>query len=315
MIIHDRFGRTVKNLRISVTPACNLNCIYCHREGLYSLYHCIKGDASRRPLTPDEIKAIVKTLVKYGIREVKLTGGEPLLRRDITEIIRKIREIKEIKDISLVTNGHFLNDRALELKESGLDRVNVSLPALDPEKYSFITGYKRSDGVDRVINGIKRAIEVGLDPVKINVVVLRDINSGELDRFINLGEELGAVIQFIELQDPNGFKSDFFKKYYYSLSELENKLSRKAKKIYVREMHNRKRFMLDNGVEVEVVRPMFNRDFCMHCNRIRLTYFGEFKPCLMRDDNHVPINGSFSDPGEIEKAFLKAVKIREPYFS
>ena len=203
---------------------------------------------------------------------------------------------------------------ALDLKKSGLDRVNVSLPVLDPEKYSFITGYKGKDGVNKVIDGIKQAINVGLNPVKINVVVLNGINNDELNKFIDLGYRLGAVIQFIELQDPNGFSSEFFKKYYYPLNKLENELSKIAEKIYVREMHNRKRYMLSNGVEVEVVRPMFNRDFCMHCNRIRLTHFGEFKPCLMRDDNHVAINGSLRDIEEIEKAFIEAVKRREPYF-
>lgn len=314
MIIHDRYGRPVRNLRISVTPACNLNCIYCHREGIYSFYHCIKGSTNKRLLTPSEIKTIVEILVKYGVREVKLTGGEPLLRKDITEIISKIREIKEIEDVSLVTNGHFLGEMALDLKKSGLDRVNVSLPALDPEKYSFITGYKGGDGVSKVIDGIKKAISVGLNPVKINVVVLKGINHNEINKFIELGYKLGAVIQFIELQDPNGFNSEFFRKYYYPLDKLERDLSKVAEHIYIREMHNRKRYMLSNGVEVEVVRPMFNRDFCMHCNRIRLTHFGEFKPCLMRDDNHVKINGSFSNIEEIEKAFIEAVKRREPYF-
>jgi len=312
--VFDRYGRPIKNLRISVTSACNLNCIYCHKEGLHSFYHCLKEDTKKRLLSPDEIKKVVKITTKYGIREVKLTGGEPLLRRDISDIIRKISEIKEIKDISLVTNGHLLATYAYDLKQSGLNRINISLPSLNPNKYSFVTRYPGRDGVQKVLESIRKAAEVGFDPVKIKVDVLRGINSNEIGDFLSIARNIGAVIQFIELQDPNGFSSSFFRQYFYPLETLEKELEKEASKVIVREMHQRKRFIMADGVEVEVVRPMFNHDFCMHCTRIRVTDSGEFKPCLMRDDNHVDFSMYLNDASKIENAFIEAVLRRCPYF-
>ena len=314
MLLHDRFGRYIKNLRISVTPLCNLNCFYCHREGIYSFYHCIKEKRTKRLLSADEIKKVVRVTTEFGIREVKLTGGEPLLREDILTIIERIREIRQIIDISLVTNGHFLENLAYKLKESGLDRINVSLPSLNSEKYSFITGYTKKDGVDKVLKGIKNAVEAGLKPVKINIVVLKGINDNEISDYIDLANKVNASVQFIELQDPNGFNSKFFSKYFYPLKDLETQLEKDAEKVIVREMHHRKRFII-NGTEIEIVRPMFNREFCMHCTRIRITAEGEFKPCLMRDDNHIDFSAYIDNENMLRQKFLEAVLRREPYFS
>ncbi len=314
MQIFDRYGRPIKNLRVMVTSACNLNCIYCHREGVYPIYHCFKNDVGRRLLSPDEIKKVVEITVKHGVRQVKLTGGEPLLRRDIVDIVRKISEIREIEDISLVTNGHFLANYVYDLKDNGLDRVNVSLPTLNPDKYSFITRYPKKDGVQKVLGNIKKAIEAELNPVKINVVILRGINNDEINDFIDVARDIGAVVQFIELQDPNGYNSSFFKQYFYPLESLEKELEKEASRVIVREMHHRKRFIMEDGVEIEVVRPMFNSNFCAHCTRMRVTDTGEFKPCLMRDDNHVDFSMYLNDPEKIEQAFIKAVIRRAPYF-
>jgi len=316
MIIHDRFGRPVKNLRISVTSNCNLNCFYCHREGVYSFYHCYKELQRARELSPNEIARIVKIAVSFGVNSVKLTGGEPLIRRDILEIVKNISEIKEIRDLSLVTNGLLLESYAYNLKTSGLNRINVSLPTLNPEKYTWITGYKKKDGVEKIIRGIKKALEADLNPVKVNMVVLRGVNDDEIPKLIDFARETGAVLQLIELQDPNGFNSSFFKKYFYPLKQLEEKLEKEAKKVIIRDFQYRKRLFLDD-VEIEIVRPMFNSNFCKYCKRLRVTSIGEFKPCLMRDDNHVDFSSYLNKPNEEEnlrKLFIEAVRRREPFF-
>ncbi len=302
-MIYDRFSRPITGLRISITDRCNLNCFYCHREGI--------THTDKIELTPEEIARVVKVGAKYGVTKVKLTGGEPLLRRDVIEIVSNISLIEGIKDISMTTNGILLDKYAEKLKEAGLNRVNISLDTLDPEKYRKITG---GGDIRKVLSGIDAAIDVGLRPVKINVVVMKGVNEEEIFDIIKKFSIKGVVIQLIEMVNTN---NEFFEKYFCDLGNIEEEIRKKAKRIKIRRlMHNRRKYLFENA-EVEFVRPMHNTEFCMHCTRLRVTSDGKFKPCLMRDDNLVDfIHAMRSNASnkEIEKLFLKTVELREPYF-
>ena len=316
MVLFDRFGRPIYDLRIAVTAECNLDCIFCHREGIWSesFYKCFKRPGATQYLTPEVIQKVVKVAADFGVKSVKITGGEPLLRPDIVEIIDRISAINSIKDLSMVTNGLLLRFFAKKIKKAGLKRINVSLHSLNEETYKRVTRSKSKDNIRNIIEGIEIAKDSGLNPVKVNVLILKGYNEKEINDFLKFGAELGVVLQFIELQEPNGYQSEFFRDHFYSLESLEKQLEKEASKIIVREMQHRRRYILPSGLEVELVRPMFNPDFCAHCTRLRVTATGEFKPCLMRDDNHVPFLDVISNEEALKERFLEAVKRREPFF-
>ncbi|MEX0569217.1 MAG: GTP 3',8-cyclase MoaA [Candidatus Njordarchaeota archaeon] len=305
MIIYDRFGRPIKNLRVILTSKCNYNCIFCHSEGYY---HC--GKNAGNELGVEDVRKIARVARDVGVRQVKITGGEPLIVEEIYDIVRVFREM-EYKDISLVTNGSLLSERAYLLKEVGLSRINVSLPSLNEERYDYITGTRNM--LRCVIDGIKAAIDAKIFPVKINVVLLKDINSDEWKEFIKFAEEKGVYVQFIEYH-TNKVESEGFKKFYFPITDIEKYLEENAIKREIREMHARKRYTLESGVEVELVRPMFNPTFCANCTRIRATPTG-WKPCLMREDI-VPYTNDLKENNldGLKRKLLLAIKKREPYF-
>jgi len=291
MTLKDPYNRPVSNLRISLTPACNLSCVYCHKEGEKS-----PGDQ----MSAEEIAEVLRVAAKFDIRSVKFTGGEPLLRSDLIEIIRSVPRGMES---SLTTNGTFLAEYASALKDAGLRRVNVSLDSLNHETYKKITGI---DSLSDVLAGIDAALEAELTPVKLNMVVLEGVNDDEIDNFLSyVRNNRNLVLQLIELMHFNDCT------YHGDLNELEDSLASRSKQIITRRMHHRKKYCLD-GAEVEVVRPLHNTEFCAFCNRLRVTSDGKLKPCLLRTDNHIDIRGK--QGAELEALFEKAVSLREPYY-
>ena len=291
MTLRDPYNRPVSNLRVSLTPKCNLSCIYCHKEGEQS---------PKDQLSVEEIAEILRVAAKFEIRSVKFTGGEPLLRKDLLEIILSVPDGMES---SLTTNGTLLADLAFRLKEAGLRRVNVSLDSLDPETYKKITGIDR---LSDVLKGITAAVDAGLTPVKLNMVVLEGINDTEIDDFLAyVRGNRNLVLQLIELMHFNDCN------YHGDLQGLEDTLASRSKQIITRRMHHRKKYCLD-GAEVEVVRPLHNTEFCAFCNRLRVTSDGKLKPCLLRTDNHINIRARKG--AELEDLFRKAVALREPFY-
>jgi cyclic pyranopterin phosphate synthase len=289
--LKDSYGRPVTNLRISLTSRCNLSCIYCHAEGE-------KNPESE--MSADEIIAIMQMAAKFGIRSIKFTGGEPLIRPDILQIVRAVPKGIEA---SITTNGILLADMAADLKAAGLRRVNVSLDSLNPGTYKKITG---NDRLGEVLAGIDAALKVGLTPVKLNMVVLAGINDNEIDDFLAyVRNNHNLVLQLIELMHFNDCE------YHGDLNNLETNLAARSEQILTRRMHHRKKYCLD-GAEVEVVRPLHNTEFCAFCNRLRVTSDGKLKPCLLRTDNHVAIRGKKG--AELEALFREAVARREPFF-
>jgi cyclic pyranopterin phosphate synthase len=291
VILRDPYNRPVSNLRVSLTPKCNLSCIYCHKEGELS---------PQAQLSAEEIAEILRVAATFEIRSVKFTGGEPLLRPDLLEIVRSVPEGMES---SLTTNGTLLAGLASGLREAGLRRVNVSLDSLNPDTYKKITG---TDRLADVLEGITAAVDAGLTPVKLNMVVLRGVNDAEIDDFLAyVRGNRNLILQLIELMQFNDCN------HHDDLRGLEDALASRSKQIITRRMHHRKKFCLD-GAEVEVVRPLHNTEFCAFCNRLRVTSDGKLKPCLLRTDNHIDIRGKKG--AELEELFLRAVALREPFF-
>lgn len=303
-VVKDKYDRPILSLRITLTNRCNVNCIYCHHDGMRS---------SKNEMTPDEIYKICQIAKRIGVRKIRLSGGEPLIRKDIVEIVSKINSIG-FNDISITTNGILLEKYAKDLKEAGLDRVNVSLDTLNPETYEFIT---KKDYLEAAKKGILKSVEVGLYPVKINMVIMRDINEHEIKDMFNFCKDNNMVLQLIELIESENCDDDKFSaEYHYKLDMVEERLSDIADEVREREfMQGRRKYYINCG-EIEVVKPVDNSKFCANCTRLRVTPDGKIKPCLLRNDNLVDIitdiRNNESDE-KLEEIFLKGIDKREPF--
>jgi cyclic pyranopterin phosphate synthase len=290
-VLKDTYGRPFTNLRLALTARCNLCCFYCHAEGECS---------PAREMSAGEIAEILRVAGNLGIRTVKFTGGEPLLRDDLAEIIAAVPSGIES---SLTTNATLLADHACELKEAGLSRVNVSLDSLRHDRYREISG---SDLLDDVLAGIRAADEAGLTPIKLNMVLLSGVNEDEVEDFLAFVRgNRNLILQLIELIEFNRCTS------HGDIDRVEEDLASRSRQILTRRLHHRKKYCLD-GAEVEVVRPRHNTEFCAFCNRLRVTSDGKLKPCLLRNDNLVDIRGKKGE--ELEALFCEAVQRREPFY-
>jgi cyclic pyranopterin phosphate synthase len=289
----DTYGRTIKSLRISITNRCNLKCIYCHREG--ETRHITEE------MSVDTIANIVKASKKFGVNKVKFSGGEPLMRNDFEKILKSL---PELKDISATTNGTSLAQRAHDLARSGLNRINISLPSISPEKYRKVTG----GDVSIVFDGIDAAVASGLIPVKLNMVLMKGLNTDEIPAMMDFIKKYDGkvILQLIELMN---FQQTA--RYQVNIDEVEKFLEKRADSIEERSMHRRRKYHID-GIEVELVRPIDNSHFCANCNRLRVTSDGKLKPCLLRNDNLVDVNNK--DTGEIQELMKLAMEKREPFY-
>jgi cyclic pyranopterin phosphate synthase len=305
MSLIDACGRPVLNLRIAITQRCSYHCTYCHREGE------VEQANAPTEMTVEEIVRIAKIGAELGIKRVKLTGGEPLMRSDICQIVKDIKAIPGLKDISLTTNGLMLKDTAKELHAAGLNRINISLVSLNPETYTKITG----GNVEDALAGVEAAVEAGFNPVKLNMVILKGVNVYDVPEMIEYAKNMGVILQLIEL-DPVNVSGMYYQRHHRSLEDQEEMLRQKAVNIEARRlMQNRLIYQLSN-VTVEVVHPIENTDFCNHCTKLRVTSDGKLKPCLMRNDNLTdiltPMRQGVSDE-ELKQLFRQANQLREPY--
>jgi cyclic pyranopterin phosphate synthase len=303
LMICDNYERPVLNLRISVTQKCDKHCPYCHREGETN---------PSTVMTVKEIVRIVRIAISLGISRVKLTGGEPLLRKEIVEIVRGINGLEGLTDLSMTTNGAYMKGLAKDLKKAGLNRVNVSLPTLDPDVYNSLMGGKLEDAIE----GVKAAVEAGLHPVKLNMLVLKNVNDGEIEKLIQFAAQTETILQLIELE-PINLSKKYYERYHLCLDGIAQKLETLASETRVRKYMQKRRIYVLPKVKVEVIRPIENTEFCANCTRIRVTSDGKLKPCLMRKDNLVDIlapmrNGA--DDKKLTEIFIEAVKKREPYY-
>ncbi|MGC8977290.1 MAG: GTP 3',8-cyclase MoaA [Candidatus Ratteibacteria bacterium] len=272
----DRFGRVIDTLRISVTDRCNFKCLYCWLENIFF-------NKKEEILKLEEILDIVKIFLNLGVKKIKITGGEPFLRRNISFILNEISKLKEIEDISITTNGFFLSEFISEIKKTKIKRINVSLDTLDREKFKFIAGI---DGFEKVIDGIEKAVEDGFK-LKINVVLLKGINDDEIFEFLKFGDFYKIAVRFIELMPTeNKF---LWEKYFISGKEVIRMIEGKYNiKFIEREKNfspNTIYFKVENYKGIYGIITPLSRPFCNMCNRIRLTTDGRLFLCLSSEKN------------------------------
>lgn len=296
----DLYNRKINYMRISITDLCNLRCKYCMpSEGICKKDH---DDI----LSLEEIVEIVKAGVKLGIDKVRITGGEPLVRKGIVEFIQLISNIDGIKDIAITTNGILLPKYAEDLKKAGLKRVNISIDSLNPQKYKEIT---RGGDLSKVLEGIKESIRVGLTPVKLNVVAVGGYNEDEIEDFINLTVDEPIDVRFIELM-PIGEASEWGKEKFISNEYIQNKFTNLIE--LETESSSPARYYKLPGAKGRVgfINPISNH-FCGACNRIRLTSDGKLKPCL-HSNNEIDILEAVKNSPEKIYDVLKSAILGKP---
>jgi len=277
--LQDRFGRVARKLRVSVTDRCNFRCDFCMPVKPVWL-------PKSEILTYEEIARIAYILVKMGVTKIRLSGGEPLMRRDLDILVVMLREIPEIKTIAMTTNGFYLAEIAERLKRAGLDSVTVSLHSLKPERYDEVVGRK---GVfERVMDGLKVARDVGLNPVKVNVVVLRGCNDDEILDFAELARKSNLTVRFIEYMPFDGRK--FWRP---ELLVPGEEIVRLIESVYPLVPLPRERgstaqvYRFADGVggDIGIITSM-TAPFCSDCDRIRLTADGKIVPCMFSRDEY-----------------------------
>ena len=298
-MLTDAWGREVTDLRVSVTKRCNFACVYCHDEGLGPVAR--PSAPHEEEMTVAEVARLVGVAREFGVRSVKFTGGEPLVRPDLEEIVE--RTVRQIPDVSLTTNGSLLARRAEALRDAGLKRVNVSLDSTDPAEFRQI----RRGALAPVLHGISEAIRVGLTPVKLNMVVFRATVASIPKMVDYVGEREGLKLQLIQFM-PELVQHERFS---VDLAEVRRWLEEHASRVLVREMHHR-RIYLFGRAEVELVDPVRNPEFCANCHRVRVTHRGELKGCLNRQDDLIPTRGL--DDAELRDAFRRVVTLRVPFY-
>jgi cyclic pyranopterin phosphate synthase len=296
--ILDSFGRSINYLRISVTDRCNLRCIYCMPpEGVPQMPHS-------EILSYEEIRTVVRAAAELGINRIRVTGGEPLVRAELSKLVKMLSQIVGIQELSLTTNGTLLKKHALELKQAGLSRVNVSLDTLKADKFQRIT---RRGKLQDVLEGIEAAKYAGLEPVKINTVVMRGINDDEILDFARMTCEEGWHVRFIELMPFKGVAevvpSVELRQHISSLGKLEPcaSITGNGPAVYYR--------LAGAKGTIGFISPLTELPFCSRCNRLRLTPNGRLRPCLLDEDEidlKMPLRNNASIE-ELKHLILKAV--------
>jgi cyclic pyranopterin phosphate synthase len=276
MALTDSFGRVHNNLRISVTDRCNLRCTYCMPEEVVFMDR-------QELLTFEEIVRFVRVAVPLGIDKIRLTGGEPLMRRDLSRLVRMLVEVPGIRDVGMTTNGILLAEQAQTLFDAGLRRINISLDTLDPQRFRQLT---RRDGLERVIEGILAAKRVGFDPIKINAVSIRGITESEVVPLARFAREHGLQMRFIEYMPIGAEKWERDKVYF--AHEIMEQLERDVASLAPAEQYDPRapamEFSYMDGIgEVGFIASV-SRPFCASCNRVRLTSDGKLRNCLFALD-------------------------------
>ncbi len=280
MPLNDKFGRAITDLRISITDRCNYKCVYCRTGNEGALY----GD-----LPFADYLRMSRVLVELGIQKVRITGGEPLLRKGVVDFVRQLARLRtsdgEELDIALTTNGHLLADMAQSLKDAGLRRVTVSMDAVDPGRFARIT--RVPDGYDNVLAGIRASRRVGLWPVKVNCVLMRGFNEDQVIPFGKFAREEGVVVRFIEfmpLEEDRVWSPNTV----VALDEILQRMGeyRPLVEIPHARSETARRYRFDDGIgEIGIIAPV-SHPFCGHCSRIRITSDGKIRTCLFSIWDH-----------------------------
>lgn len=299
----DSYNRRIDYLRVSVTDKCNLKCVYC--TPLRGLKYFKKTDM----LTNEEIIRFISIAQSHGLRKVRITGGEPLLRKNILPLIASIKKTG-VRELSMTTNGLMLSQMAHALKSAGLDRVNISLDTLDAEKYRVIA---HSGDINLVKDSIRKAERAGLVPVKINVVPIRGLNDDEIVSFASLTLKKNYHIRFIELM-PAASGRPWTRDTCIPSREIMERISElgSLKKIRFKGIGPSRNYRIKGAAGVIGIISPISDHFCNSCNRLRLTADGKVRPCLFSNreiDIRTPMRNGVSD-NEIDALFLQAVSVK-----
>ena len=323
--LRDKFGRAITDLRVSVTDRCNYKCVYC-RTG--------NEGAQFTELPIADYLRMVRLFVSLGVEKVRLTGGEPLLRSGLVEMVRELATMHTAYlpdgtfvgetfarktgqkglplDIALTTNGHLLEGLAQPLKDAGLNRVTVSMDAVDAETFAAITRVPRS--FDKVMAGIRKAQAVGLGPVKVNCVLLRGFNDGQIEQFAEFSRREGVIVRFIEwmpLEEDRTWKRETV----ISMEEIVERLNAYRSLVELAPhaaSETAKRFTFDDGIgEIGIIAPV-SRPFCGHCSRVRLTSDGKIRTCLFSQSDH-DLHGQMARGGTDAElaAYIRRIVMRK----
>jgi cyclic pyranopterin phosphate synthase len=318
--LRDALGRAITDLRVSVTDRCNYRCVYCRTGNEGSQYS---------ELAIAEYLRMVRVFVSLGVEKVRLTGGEPLLRAGLVDMVSELSRMRTAYlpdgrhigrdcpegpplDLALTTNGHLLEERAQSLKDAGLNRVTVSMDAVDAETFTAITRVPRS--FDKVLAGIRQAQKVGLGPVKVNCVLLRGFNDGQIEQFAEFSRREGVIVRFIEwmpLEEDRSWKRETV----ISMDEIVERLNAFRPLVELpphAASETAKRFTFDDGLgEIGIIAPV-SRPFCGHCSRVRLTSDGKIRTCLFSQSDH-DLHGEIVRGGTDEEltAYVRRVVMRK----
>lgn len=299
----DRFGRAHTYLRISVTDRCNLRCLYCMPE------EGMKFMEQDRLLSYGDILEVAASAARLGIRKFRITGGEPLVRPGLEELVAGLSALPGVDDISLTTNGILLAPQASKLKEAGLKRVNISLDTLDATRFKFIA--RRGD-LHRVLEGVQAAAEAGLTPIKLNCVLLKGVNEDEIATFLNLSREQPLHVRFIEYM-PIGHDDEGWRKHYLPLSrvlEVAEELGYALRRVEGPAGSGPSDNWRIEGAAgtFGLIHPI-SEQFCKNCNRLRLTADGNLKPCLYWVDE-LNVRQALGSAEAMDRLFCKAMAIK-----
>jgi cyclic pyranopterin phosphate synthase len=280
MLLVDKFGRAIIDLRISITDRCNYKCVYCRSGNEGAIYE---------DLPFSEYLRIVRLFAGMGIKKVRITGGEPLLRKGVIEFVRELSRLRTVEDhpldIAVTTNGHVLAEMARPLKDAGLRRVTVSMDAVDPEGFARIT--RVPTGFTRVLAGIRSANREGLDPLKVNCVLMRGFNDDQIIPFGKFAREEGVVVRFIEfmpLEEGRVWSPDIV----VTLDEILQRMAsyRRLVEVPHERSETARRYIFEDGIgEVGIIAPV-SHPFCGHCSRVRVTSDGKIRTCLFSVWDH-----------------------------
>lgn len=288
----DLFDREVDYLRISVTDRCNLRCSYCMPDGIEKVSHT-------KILRNEEIVSIVIEAANLGVKKIRITGGEPLVRKGIYDLIKEISSVEGIEEVTITTNGLLLNGNIAKLKEAGVTRVNLSLDTLNEEKYLELTKAPKMINFEKIFQDL---IENEMTPIKLNVVLMKGINDTEIESFIDLADRYDLLVRFIELM-PIGNLSFKWEDYYLSSDEVVKKYNFN----FLKKGKNTTYYGVDGKKgSIGFINPISHK-FCDDCNRIRLTSDGKLKPCLHTDEE-INVKGLAAE--EIANQIRKSIQAK-----
>lgn len=273
--IADKFGRRLKYLRISVTDRCNFRCKYCMPNNDFNMMEC--DDILRY----EDILFAASVFAKIGVNRIRITGGEPLVRKGIIDFLNKLTKIENIQEVMLTTNGSLLHKYVHELYNAGVKRLNISLDSLKGERNKYITGFNKTDNI---LKGIELAANVGLKPIKVNSVIIRDFNDDEIIDFAELSAKHNIICRFIEFM-PIGNSDNWNDKNIIYGDEILKRLEKFQPEPMEKDINSGPavNYKLNNGGIIGIITPL-SKHFCSDCDKLRITSDGKIRPCLLSDN-------------------------------